>query len=197
MAADNKSLGRFILDGIPPAPRGMPQVEVTFDLDASGILNVKAKDKASGKEQTIKIQGSTGLSKDEVEKMTKEAELHRQEDEEKKAKIEARNQADSLIFTAEKSLKDAGDKVAEDTKKEVEEKIASLKEILETGSKEEIETRTKELSETLSKVGEAMYKEQQSDASEPTAEEKKTDSTEPKEGETVEGEVVDDGGDGK
>src|SRR6266700_3307539 len=108
MATDNKSLGRFILDGIPPAPRGVPQVEVTFDIDASGILSVKAKDKASGKEQSIKITGSTGLSKDEVEKMTKEAEIHAQEDAEKKDRIEAKNAADSLIFTAEKSLKDAG-----------------------------------------------------------------------------------------
>jgi len=108
MAADNKSLGRFILSGIPPAPRGVPQVEVTFDIDASGILSVKAKDKATGKEQSIKITGSTGLSKEEVEKMTKEAEMHAQEDQEKKEKIEARNHADSLIFTAEKSLQDAG-----------------------------------------------------------------------------------------
>src|SRR5205823_3482639 len=105
-AADNKSLGRFILSGIPPAPRGVPQVEVTFDIDASGILHVTAKDKASGKEQSIKISGSTGLSKDEVEKMTREAETHAQEDQEKKEKIEVRNMADSLIFTAEKSVKD-------------------------------------------------------------------------------------------
>lgn len=198
MAADNKSLGRFILDGIPPAPRGVPQIEVTFDLDASGILNVKAQDKASGKEQTIKIQGSTGLSKDEVEKMTKEAELHRKEDEEKKAKIEARNQADSLIFTAEKSLKDAGDKVDESVKKDVEEKIASLKEILETGSKDEIEAKTKELSESLQKVGEAMYKEQQAQGGQPGTEGAEAGSEqkeEKKDDETVEGEVVDEGGD--
>lgn len=197
MAADNKSLGRFILDGIPPAPRGMPQVEVTFDIDASGILHVKAQDKASGKEQTIKIQGSTGLSKEEVEKMTKEAELHRQEDEEKKAKIEARNQADSLIFTAEKSLKDAGDKIDAEVKKDVEEKIASLKEILETGSKEDIETRTKELSDALQKVGEAMYKDQGQPAA--GADQSTTESSEAagKSGdEPVEGEVVDEG-DGK
>ncbi len=198
MAGDNKSLGRFILDGIPPAPRGMPQVEVTFDIDASGILHVKAQDKASGKEQTIKIQGSTGLSKEEVEKMTQEAELHRQEDEEKKAKIEVRNAADSLIFTAEKSLKDAGDKVSEETKKEVEEKIADLKGILETGSKEEIETKTKELSETLQKIGEAMYKDQGQGATEGTTTEENAEKNEAKSGdEPVEGEVVDDGGDKK
>jgi molecular chaperone DnaK len=157
MASDNKSLGRFILDGIPPAPRGVPQVEVAFDIDASGILSVKAKDKATGKEQSIKITGSTGLSKDEVEKMTKEAEMHAKEDEQKKEKIEVRNTADSLIFTAEKSLKDAGDKAKPDLKKEVEEKISSLKAILDTGTKEDIETKTKDLSDSLQKVGQAMY----------------------------------------
>ena len=156
MASDNKSLGRFILDGVPPAPRGVPQVEVTFDIDASGILNVKAKDKASGKEQSIKITGSTGLSKDEVERMTKEAEMHAKEDGEKKEKIEAKNMADSLIFTAEKSLKDAGDKANADLKKEVEEKIVSLKAILETGTKEDLEAKTKDLSDSLQKVGQAM-----------------------------------------
>ena len=156
MATDNKSLGRFILDGIPPAPRGVPQVEVTFDIDASGILNVKATDKASGKEQSIKITGSTGLSKDEVERMTKEAEMHAKEDTEKKEKIEAKNMADSLIFTAEKSLKDAGDKAPADLKKEVEDKIVSLKAILETGTKEDLEAKTKDLSDSLQKVGQTM-----------------------------------------
>ena len=158
MAADNKSLGRFILDGIPPAPRGVPQVEVTFDIDASGIVTVKAKDKATNKEQSIKITGSTGLSKEEVEKMTKDAEMHAKEDEEKKGKIEARNQADSLIFTAEKALKDAGDKAPADIKAEVEEKIKALKDILDSGSKEDLESKTKELSDTLQKVGEQLYK---------------------------------------
>jgi molecular chaperone DnaK len=160
MASDNKSLGRFILDGIPPAPRGVPQVEVTFDIDASGILSVKAKDKATGKEQSIKITGSTGLSKDEVEKMTKEAEMHAKEDAEKKEKIEVRNTADSLIFTSEKSLKDAGDKVKPEIKKEVEDKITALKGVLDSGTKEEIETKTKELSDSLQKVGQAMYQQQ-------------------------------------
>jgi len=193
MASDNKSLGRFILDGIPPAPRGVPQVEVTFDIDASGILHVTAKDKASGKEQSIKITGSTGLSKEEVEKMTKEAEAHAKEDEEKKTKIEARNQADSLIFTAEKSLKDAGDKVAEDLKKEIEEKIKSLKDILDSGSKEDIETKTKELSESLQKIGEAMYKQEEAPAGEGEPKKEEADnSSEPKKDkdEPVEGEVV-------
>lgn len=197
MAADNKSLGRFILDGIPPAPRGMPQIEVTFDIDASGILNVTAKDKASGKEQSIKIQGSTGLSKEEVEKMTKEAELHAKEDEEKKAQVEARNHADSLIFTAEKSLKDAGDKVSDDVKKEVEEKIKALQDILDSGSKEDIETKTKDLSDSLMKIGEAMNA-QTGSAQEETKGAQETDkakdSDEKKDSdEPVEGEVVDDG----
>jgi len=199
MAADNKSLGRFILDGIPPSPRGVPQVEVTFDIDASGILSVKAKDKATGKEQSIKITGSTGLSKDEVEKMTKEAELHAKEDAEKKEKIEARNQADSLIFTSDKTLKDAGDKVNPDLKKEVEDKISALKAVLDSGTKEELETKTKELSDSLQKVGQAMYQSSEAgqpgtenkepgtkDEEEEKKEEKKSDKEEPVEGEVVE-----------
>lgn len=196
MAADNKSLGRFILDGIPPAPRGVPQVEVTFDIDANGILNVTAKDKASGKEQSIKITGSTGLSKDEVEKMTKEAELHAKEDEEKKNKIEARNHADALIFTAEKALKDGGDKVAADIKAEVEEKIKALRDILDTGSKEDLEAKTKELSDSLSKIGQAAYDQGQQAQTEPeieseekegqTADKEKKDKDKPVEGEVVE-----------
>ncbi len=127
MANDNKSLGRFVLDGIPPAPRGVPQIEVTFDIDANGILNVKAQDKATGKEQSIKITGSTGLNKDEIDRMTKEAEAHATEDLEKKEKVEIRNQADSLIFTAEKTLREGEGKVDENLKKEVEEKIEELK----------------------------------------------------------------------
>lgn len=196
MAADNKSLGRFILDGIPPAPRGMPQIEVAFDIDANGILNVKATDKATGKEQSIKITGSTGLTKEEVEKMTKEAEVHAEEDAQRREKVEARNQADSLIFTAEKSLKDAGDKVAEDVKKEVEEKISALKGILDSGSKEELETKTKELSDSLTKVGQAMY--QQGQAQGQPQEQAQTGDSEAgstangskKDEEPVEGEVV-------
>jgi len=188
----------FILDGIPPAPRGIPQVEVSFDIDTNGILNVKAKDKATGKEQSIKITGSTGLSKDEVEKMTKEAEMHAKEDEEKKEKIEVRNTADSLIFTSEKSLKEAGDKVNADIKKEVEEKISALKSILDTGTKEDIEAKTKDLSDSLQKVGQAMYQQQPGQQpgqpagdSQSTADgeaktgDKKTDKEEPVEGEVV------------
>jgi len=163
MATDNKSLGRFVLSGIPPAPRGVPQIEVTFDLDANGILNVKATDKATGKEQSIRITGSTGLTKEEVEKMTKEAELHAKEDEEKKGKIEAKNAADSLIFTAEKTLKDGGDKISGDVKKEVEDKVSALKAILETGTKEDLEVKTKDLSDSLQKAGQAMYQNQKTE----------------------------------
>lgn len=175
MAADNKSLGRFILDGIPPAPRGVPQVEVTFDIDASGIVSVTAKDKASGKEQSIKITGSTGLSKEEVEKMTHDAEVHAKEDEEKKSKIEARNHADALIFTAEKALKDGGDKVPAEIKTDVEGKITALKEILDSGSKEDLEAKTKELSDSLSKIGEAAYAQGQQAQEQPEIEKEEKD----------------------
>ena len=194
MAPDNKSLGRFILDGIPPAPRGVPQVEVTFDIDASGILHVKAQDKATGKEQSIKITGSTGLTPEEVEKMTKEAEMHAKEDAEKKEKVEIRNAADSLIFTAEKTLNDAKDKVSEEDKKEVEEKITALKGILDTGTKEEIEEKTKELSDSLQKVGQAMYQKQEPEQGEAKKEEKNDANGEAKKEdkseEPIEGEVV-------
>jgi molecular chaperone DnaK len=156
MAEDNKSLGRFMLEGIPPAPRGVPQVEVTFDIDANGILNVSAKDKTSGKEQKITITGSTGLSKEESEKMAKEAESHAEEDAKKKEVIEARNIADSLVYTAEKSLRDAGDKVKEDLKKEVEEKVKASKEAIAGDDLEKIKKVTDELGQTLQKIGPAM-----------------------------------------
>lgn len=161
MAADNKSLGRFILSGIPAAPRGVPQVEVTFDIDASGILNVAAKDKASGKSANIKITGSTGLSKDEVEKMKKDAEANAAADTEKKEKIEMRNKADNMLYVAEKTLKDAGDKVKPEDKKDVEEKMKALKDILDSGSKEELEKKTSELSDAVQKVGAAAYQQGQ------------------------------------
>lgn len=168
MAADNKTLGRFILDGIPPAPRGVPQIEVTFDIDANGILNVKATDKASGKEQHITITASTGLSSDEVEKMKKDAEEHAEDDRKKKESVEAKNIAESLVHTSEKTLKDAGDKVDKATKKAVEEKIEALKKVKDGEEVEAIKKATEELSAEIQKVGAAMY--QQQPASQPGAE---------------------------
>jgi molecular chaperone DnaK len=158
MASDNKSLGRFILDGIPPAPRGMPQVEVTFDIDANGILNVKAKDKTTGKEQSIKIEARSGLTDADIEKMKKDAELHSEEDKKKKETVEAKNIAEQLIYTAEKSLKDAGDKVPADVKKSVEDKVTALKGVKDGADLGAIKTATEALSGELSKVGEAMSK---------------------------------------
>ncbi len=184
MAHNNKTLGRFILDGIPPSPRGIPQVEVTFDIDANGILNVTAKDKATGKSQTIKIEGSTGISKEEVEKMKKEAEIHAAEDQKKKEAIESKNVADNLIYTTEKTLKDAGDKVTEDVKKEIEEKIESLKKVKDGDNIEEIKAKTEELSQTIQKVGQELYKAAQKEEKEnpPTGEgEKKAEEGEYKE----------------
>lgn len=163
MAQDNKSLGKFTLDGIPPAPRGVPQIEVTFDMDTNGILKVSAKDKATGKEQSIKITGAVGLSEEEVKKAQEEAEKYAEEDKKKKEQIETRNQADALVFTAEKALKDAGDKAPADAKEKVENEIKNVKEILgkEGATKEEIEEASKKLSEVLQEVGQAMYKSQE------------------------------------
>ena len=158
MASDNKSLGRFMLDGIPPAPRGIPQVEVIFDIDANGILNVTAKDKATSKEQKITIQGGTGLSKEEVEKMVKESELHADEDKKRKEEVETRNLADGLCYTAEKSVKDAGDKIPEELKKDIEEKVKSIRDNLQTDGVETLKQKTQDLSSTLQKIGEHMYK---------------------------------------
>ena len=159
MSADNKSLGRFILDGIPPAPRGVPQVEVTFDIDASGILKVSAKDRATGKTQNITITGAIGLSDDEVKRMQAEAELHKAEDSRRAELVEAKNKADNLVSQAEKALKDAGDKAPKDVKEKVEEKIKKVKEIKdkESVSKEDLDAAIKDLSETLSQIGQAMY----------------------------------------
>jgi len=157
MASDNKSLGRFILDGIPPALRGVPQIEVKFDIDANGLLNVTAKDKASNKEQKITIQGGTGLAKDEVEKMIKEAQAHAEDDRKKKELVDAKNTADSMVYTAEKSLRDAGDKVSADLKASVEAKIKALKDALPNGTLDELKTKTQELSLEIQKIGQTMY----------------------------------------
>ncbi len=158
MAQDNKSLGRFILDGIPPSPRGLPQIEVTFDVDANGILNVLAKDKATGKSQSIKIEGSIGISKEEIEKMKKEAEIYLAEDQKKRELIEVRNLTDNLIYTTEKTLKEMGEKIPSDTKKEIEEKLEELKKVKESHNIEEIKQKTADLSQTIQKIGAEMYK---------------------------------------
>jgi molecular chaperone DnaK len=163
MAKDNKTLGRFILDGIPPSPRGLPQIEVTFDIDVNGILNVKAKDKATSKEQSVRIEASSGLSKEDIEKMKKEAELHSREDIKARELIEAKNSADSLIYTAEKSLRDAGDKIGEAERKQIEEAIARLKKVQQEASDGAVvKQAAAELSQSLSKIGEALYKNQSS-----------------------------------
>lgn len=157
-ASDNKSLGRFVLDGIPPAPRGVPQVEVTFDVDSNGVLNVTAKDKSTGKEQTIRIEANSGLSEDEIEKMKSDAEEHADEDAKKKEVIEARNSADQLIYTAEKALKDHGEEAGEEIVTAINMKIAGLKEVKDKDEKEAIVSATDELSTEMQKIGEIMQK---------------------------------------
>ncbi len=157
MAADNKTLGRFILDGIPPAPRGVPQVEVSFDIDANGILNVKAKDKATNKEQKITITASSGLNKEEVEKMKKEAELHAEEDKKKKEQVETKNQAEAVIFQTEKLIKDAGDKMKPEDIKELQDKIEDLKKAKDSDQLDEMKKKMEELNAVAQKIGAAMY----------------------------------------
>lgn len=191
MAADNKTLGRFILDGIPPAPRGVPQVEVTFDIDANGILSVTAKDKATNKSQKITITASTGLSKDEIERMKKEAEAHAEDDKKKREMIDLRNNADAMVYSTEKTLKEAGDKVPADVKKDVEEKMEAVKKVKDGEDALGLKTALDALSQTIQKIGSAMYGKQEGSASsgqdsenaeESKVEEKKDD------GKTVEGE---------
>lgn len=177
MAQDNKSLGRFVLDGIPPSVRGIPQIEVSFDIDANGILNVSAKDKATNKSQSIRIEGSAGLSKEEIEKMKKDAEVHAAEDQKKKELLEVKNLADNLIYAAEKTLREAGEKISTDTKKEVEEKIEGLKKTKEGDNIEEIKSQTQELSQAAQKMGAEMYK---AAGEQKPSEEKPKDEDEPK-----------------
>jgi molecular chaperone DnaK len=191
-ANDNKSLGRFILDGIAPAPRGIPQIEVTFNIDANGIVNVKASDKGTGKEQHITIQNSGNLNEDEVKRMQQEAEAHADEDKARRELVEAKNQLDSTIYTAEKTLKDGGEKASDEDKKALEEAIAEAKTKVESEDKDELEKAANTLSEAMQKVGAAMYA-----ANAPGGEDAPTEveATED-EGQTdepVEGEVVDEG----
>ena len=182
MAQDNKTLGRFILDGIPPAPRGVPQIEVTFDIDANGILNVTAKDKATGKSQSIRIEASIGVSKEEVERMKREAELHAAEDQKKRELVQAKNTADNLVYTAEKTLKEAGDKVSPEIKKEIEEKTEALKKVKDSDKTEEIKQKTSELSQAVQKLGAELYK-QTPQQEPPKQEQEKEEKEKPEEGE--------------
>jgi molecular chaperone DnaK len=164
MVADNKSLGRFILDGIPPAPRGIPQIEVTFDIDANGILKVSAQDKATGREQSMQIVSSSGLADKEVERMVQEAEQYREQDQQRKEEIEARNMADNAVYSAEKFLREQQDKVPSHLRSETETKIEALKQALEGGDSSAIRQRTDELSQAMQQMGSAMYQETGSDA---------------------------------
>jgi molecular chaperone DnaK len=188
MATDNRTLGRFVLDGILPAPRGLPQIEVTFDIDTNGILNVRAHDKGTGREQKITITASSGLSKEEVERMQREAEMHAAEDVKQREEIEAKNLADNTAYTAEKTLRENKDKIGEELNKEVEEKIAAVRSALQGNNIEDIRRTTQELSAALQKVGAAVYQPQApSDSQPPPGTEPPSDEKGPEEG-TVEGE---------
>jgi molecular chaperone DnaK len=157
MANDNKTLGRFILDGIPPAPRGVPQIEVTFDIDANGILDVKAKDRATAKEQTVRITASSMLSKDDVDKMVRDAQEHAAEDRQRREQVETRNQADALAFQAERTLRDLGDKVSSEDKADVEAKMTAVREALKGDDLEAVRSTSSELAAALQRVGTAAY----------------------------------------
>jgi molecular chaperone DnaK len=190
MAVDNKTLGKFILDGIPPAPRGVPQIEVTFEIDANGILNVKAKDLATNKEQKITITASTGLKDDEIEKMVEEAEKYAEEDKKKRERIEKRNNADSLCFSIEKLLEESGDKVEDDDKEDLEEDIKELKELIakEDFDEEEVEEKTEDLTKKMQEVSKKLYEAASKEQSENKDEE---DDKDDKDDDVKEGEVVD------
>ena len=189
MAADNKSLGRFILDGIPPAPRGVPQIEVTFNIDANGILNVTAKDKGSGKEQSITISGSGNLDKSDVEKMAKEAEAHAEEDKKKRESVDARNVLDTTIYQAEKLKLDHKDKLAEEDVKKLDEAIESSKKVVkdDKADKDALESAVKSLNDVMMPIGAKMYEQSDSSQNEDKSadEDKKSDKEEPMEGEVV------------
>jgi molecular chaperone DnaK len=157
MASDNKTLGRFILDGIPSAPRGVPQIEVTFDIDANGILDVRAKDRATGKEQTVRITASSMLSKDDVDRMVREAREHADEDRQRREQVETRNEADALAFQAERTLRDLGDKVSSEDKADVESKVTALRESLKGNDIDAIKRQSSELAAALQRVGTAAY----------------------------------------
>ena len=177
MAADNKLLGQFDLVGIPPAPRGTPQIEVTFDIDANGIVNVSAKDKSTGKEQQIKIQASGGLSDEEIDKMVKDAEANAETDKKKREEVDVKNQADSLVFQVEKNIKEHGDKISPEDKSKIEADLKDLKEALEKNEIETIKQKTQDLTQSSMKMGEAMYKDQQSSEAPGAEQPKQEDNT--------------------
>jgi molecular chaperone DnaK len=194
-AQDNKSLGRFVLDGIPPAPRGIPQIEVTFNIDANGIVGVKAKDNGTGKEQHITIQNSGNLSEDEVKRMQQEAEANAESDKQRKELVEARNQLDSLVYTAEKTLRDVGDKAKAEDKAAVEEAIKEAKANLESEDKDQLKKLGMDLSEKMQRVGAALYEKGEPGMEGAPTEVEAHESDGKKAGDSpVEGEVVDEGG---
>ncbi len=174
MAADNKSLGKFILDGIPPAPRGVPQIEVTFDIDANGILKVTAVDKATGRSQNITITASSGLSEAEIERMRKEAEAHAEEDRRRKELIEARNTADNAVYTAEKALRDLGDKVPAEVKSKVEEQVSKVRNVMNSDNTAEIKRETEALFQVIQQIGAAAYQSSGPQTGAPSGEEGQT-----------------------
>jgi molecular chaperone DnaK len=191
MASDNRTLGRFMLDGIPPAPRGVPQIEVTFDIDANGILKVTAKDKATSKSQDIVISNTSALSKEEIERMQKEAQAHAEDDRKKKELIELRNQADAVIYQTEKTLKDLGEKVPADVKKQVEEKLAAVKSSKDGNDVAILKKSLDELSDTVQKIGAELYKNQQPPSDAANSKNQESNSKKDKDdGKVVEGEVV-------
>jgi molecular chaperone DnaK len=169
MAADNKSLGRFILDGIPPAPRGVPQVEVSFDIDANGIVNVQAQDKATAKSAHITIQATSGLAKDEIERMVHEGQTHAAEDKSRRDRVEARNEGDNAAYQAEKFIKDNGDKIPAEKKTDLQSKVSTVRSLLESDDPEAIKRATEELKTAFSAIGASMYQQSGNTAGEPAA----------------------------
>ena len=191
MAADNKSLGRFILDGIAPAPRGVPQIEVTFNLDANGILNVTAKDKGTGKEQSITIQNSGNMSKEDIEKAAKDAEIHAEEDKKKREAIEVKNQLENAIYQAKKMPDEFKDKISDDDKKAIEEAVRAAEDKKDSTDKEELEAALKTINDAIMPIGAKMYEAAAKDEAEPAEESKGGKKSKKKDDEAVEGEVVD------
>ena len=191
MARDNKSLGKFHLDGLPPAPRGVPQIEVTFDIDANGIVNVSAKDRATSKEQKITITGSSGLSKDEVDKMMKDAELHAEEDRKRREQIETRNKAEQAAYQAERMLADAGDKLTEAEKQPVTDAIAGVRKALEGDDAAAISAAVDQLVQVQGKAAEALYRQAQESATPDGAASGAAGAGAPADGEVIDAEVVD------